>query len=137
VQKLVDFNNEATIQLDKKDINVLTLIEGHYYVIENIELYYKQQYTGMDDISRWALMSRIDSLYYLLRPSLKQFWKSQKTAHKLITIKEQIYSDKIEDKFKAFESMQDLLHEKGVLKFGKTKNIDTSLTEEEDRAKGL
>lgn len=134
---MVDFNNEATIQLDKKDINVLTLIEGHYYVVENLELYFKQGYSGMEKISEWALMSRIDSLYYLLRPSLKVFWKAKVHNKKLIEIKKQIASKEIELKLEAFESMQDLLHEKGVLKFGKAKNIDTSLTGNEDESKGL
>jgi hypothetical protein len=134
----MDFNNESTISLDKQDINVITLIESHYYIIQALEEYFKQSYNNMEPVSRMALMSRIDTLYYLLRPALKIFWKQKKGEEdKLLEIKEQITSNNLDPKLTAFENMQDLLFDKGVLRFGKVKTINTAIAEEEDASKGL
>jgi len=134
---MVDFNNDVTVTLDKKDVNVMTIIECHYFAIQNYELYLGQSYNNMTPVAKASLMSRIDTLYYIIRPSLKHFWKKEKEKEKLKAIKVQILSKELDSKLKAFENMQDFLFEKGILKFGKTKKVNTAISDEEDSAKGL
>ena len=128
----MDFNNDNILNINKQDINVMILVENHYNTLMSLQQYRKEQLENITPITRNVLASRIETLFYFLRPSLKRFAKERYQKLKGLCL-----DNDINIKLNGLEFIQDFLFTKGILQYGKERTVDTSNALDEDESKGL
>ena len=128
----MDFNNDNILSINKQDVNVMILVESHYNTLMALQKYRKEELENTTPITNNILGSRIEGLFYFLRPSLKRYAKANYDK-----VKDQALSKDLSIKLQGLESMQDFLFLKGILQYGKEKTVDTSDVLDEDESKGL
>lgn len=133
---MVDFNNEATVATPANDVIRILILQRRNDFIEAFEHYEKLRFLNPDndDSSYKApVRARLRSLYRELQASLKRTIPTAE-YHDLRT---RLFSDNITEIESAFETINEWLDKKKLVRVDNKPDYDTSDVVTEDELEGL